>query len=841
MRQAAFNKKQENKMKKILLLLMMQMLFVAAAFAQTGKFGIFTDNTAVDDSITVGLEADIYVWEETLSPGTVPPYEGDNGMTFQTTGAGWFGGGIQSFEAVNLSSFAEGYLNFMIKMPSNVTFKIGITDSLDNQSFVTFPAGQTIYNLERNGEWDQAVIPVNKFTGVDLSILSYEFVFLEENGASCEFAIDDIYYSLDAVVDPYVEFDSESYAVDAKSGLIKVYDEPRSNSVVSVAVSNGPFSISIDVSLDASGIGTGTVNFGETNEATDTIAIFENGIITVTYLDNAGISRNDAANITAALPDYSFGIFTDDTPVDDRITVGVDADIWVWEGTLVAGTIPPYEGTHVMTFQTVDKGWFGGGVQSQNPLDLSVFEKGHINFMIKIPSDVTFKIGIIDQADIQSYVQFNAGQTMYGLVRNGEWGKVMIPVNDIKGNVDLTTLSYEFVFLEEGGTECEFAIDDVYYSLDPSVYLDANRYTIISTGATIEVNDIGAAGTAVPVGVSSGTEHISVDVILNSSGNGTAVVNFGTTNDGTDTISIIEGDLLTVTYTDNSGNLRTDTAEILGAPSEKYMGIYSESHDNPILENSGIINSADWEGDSAVANQVSTAVTPVDGIFVLEVVFSFINGNWSGIAFDYSSNGHDISKYDRFVINVNKSLMPSLVMLFVKIEDNAGNFHEINLAGITPVINGSWSKYDIPLTSFTGVDMSDIKYILIVNPKSGTNTMLYGTLYFDDIHLYDSTAGIEENGTIEKFSLMQNYPNPFNPSTEIKFNIDRSAMVRLDIYDVNGQLVSTLVNKKLNKGGYTVNWNASGNNGTNLSSGVYFYRLSLDGKAAAAKNMLLLK
>jgi hypothetical protein len=828
-------------MKNLILMLLFQLILVMPLSGQVNTFGIFTDNTAVDDSITVGLDADIYVWEGTLDPGSIAPYEGENGMTFTTVGAGWFGGGIASFEPVDLSAFAEGYLNFMVKMPSSVTFKIGVIDTLDNQSFVEFPAGQTIFNLERNGEWDQAVIPINKFSGVDLSILSYEFVFLEENGATCEFAIDDIYYSLDADIDPFVEFDRESYATDDNSANITVYDKIRANSVVSVMVSNGPGAVNVDVILDATGSGTGTVYFGATDDATDTIAIFENGLITVTYLDNAGTSRNDNAEITAPVPDYTFGLFTEETPVDDGLTVGLDSEIYVWEGTLVGGTIPPYEGNFVMTFQTVDKGWFGGGIASNDPVDLSVFEKGHINFMIKIPADVTFKIGVIDMADNQSYVQFNAGQTMYGLVRNGEWGKVMIPMQDIKGNVDLSTLLYEFVFLEEGGTECEFAIDDVYYSLDPSVYLDENRYTILSTGATIDVNDIGAAGTTVPVMVSTATESISVDVSLNLNGNGTAFVNFGTTNDGTDTISIIEGDLLTVSYTDNSGNLRTDTAEILGAPSEKYMGIYSESHDNPILENSGIINSADWEGDSAVPNQVSTAVTPVDGLFVLEVVFSFINGVWAGIAFDYSTNGHDISKYDRFVINVNKSLMPSLVMLFVKIEDNAGNFYEINLAGITPVINGSWSKYEIPLANFTGVDMSDLKYILIVNPRSGTNTPLYGTLYFDDIHLYDSTAGIEETGTAEKFSLMQNYPNPFNPSTVIKFNIERTAMVKLDVFDVNGKFVTTLVNRKMNSGEYSVNWNASAMNGKSLSSGVYFYRLSLDGKAAATKDMMLLK
>lgn len=828
-------------MKKLLLLLMIQILLAGTAFGQ-GNFGIFTDETPVDDGITVGDDADIYVWEGTLTDGTIPPYEGENVMTFQTVGAGWFGGGIATFDPLDISDYAEGYLNFMMKIPSNVTFKIGIIDTLDNQNYVTFPAGQTRFNLDRTGDWGRAVVPVSSLKGdVDLSITSYQFVFLEENGTECEFAIDDIYLSMDAVINPFVAFGKEFYAVDEKTAQITVYDEPRANTTVSVTVSNGPQSISISVELDETGTGTGTVNFGETNDATDTIAIFENGILTAIYLDSGGISRSFTVSITPEMPDYTFGIFTDETPVDDGITVGLDADIWVWEGTLVGGTIPPYEGPHVMTFQTTGKGWFGGGIMSREPLDLSVFERGHINFMIKMPAEVTFKIGIIDDKNNESYVQFNAGQTMYGLERNGEWGKVMIPFRDIKGDVDLSQLSYQFVFLEEGGTECEFAIDDVYYSLDPSVYFDSNKYTVISTRALIEVNDVGAADTAVSVTVSTVRESISVYVDLNSGGFGSSMLNFGPTNDETDTIAIEEGDTLTVSYIDNSGKIRTDSAVILGPPSEKYMGIYTETHINPILEYSRIINSADWQGDSATPNEVSTAVDPVDGIFVLEVLFEFINGDWSGIAFDFEDYGHDISKYDTFVINVNKTQMPNMVMLFVKVEDGSGNEHEINLSGYTTEINGDWTKYEVPLANFTGVDMTDIKYILIVNPRSGTFALQYGTLFFDNIYIYDSTVGIEETGRIEKFSLMQNYPNPFNPATMIRFDLERPAMVRLEIFDVNGQLVRTLVNSNLNSGSHSVKWDGAGFNGSVVSSGTYFYRLSLDGKPAAAKNMILVK
>ena len=65
-----------------------------------------------------------------------------------------------------------------------------------SQSYVDFPANQTTYGLDRDGSWGQASIPVEDIRGewIDLRMLSYEFVILEVNGASCEFALDDIYW-----------------------------------------------------------------------------------------------------------------------------------------------------------------------------------------------------------------------------------------------------------------------------------------------------------------------------------------------------------------------------------------------------------------------------------------------------------------------------------------------------------------------------------------------------------------------------------------------------------------------------------------------------------------------
>lgn len=98
-------------------------------------------------------------------------------------------------------------------------------------------------------------------------------------------------------------------------------------------------------------------------------------------------------------------------------------------------------------------------------------------------------------------------------------------------------------------------------------------------------------------------------------------------------------------------------------------------------------------------------------------------------------------------------------------------------------------------------------------------------------------VGITQNGNTvpSNYSLAQNYPNPFNPSTNISFSIPKQSAVSLTVYDVTGKQVAVLVNRELNAGDYTANFNAAG-----LSSGAYFYKLEAGGYKET-KKMLLLK
>jgi hypothetical protein len=94
---------------------------------------------------------------------------------------------------------------------------------------------------------------------------------------------------------------------------------------------------------------------------------------------------------------------------------------------------------------------------------------------------------------------------------------------------------------------------------------------------------------------------------------------------------------------------------------------------------------------------------------------------------------------------------------------------------------------------------------------------------------------INNNEIPDNYSLLQNYPNPFNPTTNIKFSLPNTGLVKLVVFDVLGREVATLVNEVKSAGNYTADFDAS-----TLSSGVYFYRLE-SGNFTETKKMLLVK
>ena len=111
------------------------------------------------------------------------------------------------------------------------------------------------------------------------------------------------------------------------------------------------------------------------------------------------------------------------------------------------------------------------------------------------------------------------------------------------------------------------------------------------------------------------------------------------------------------------------------------------------------------------------------------------------------------------------------------------------------------------------------------------------------IYEFGSLTGDEsEHGALPDAGLRlgQNYPNPFNPSTTIMFDLPRAEHVNLSVYNVRGELITTIIDRYMTEGRKEVSWTALDSSGREVSSGIYCYRL-VSGDFVQTKKMVLLK
>jgi hypothetical protein len=231
-------------------------------------------------------------------------------------------------------------------------------------------------------------------------------------------------------------------------------------------------------------------------------------------------------------------------------------------------------------------------------------------------------------------------------------------------------------------------------------------------------------------------------------------------------------------------------------------------------------------------------------ISTLEVTF----GERNVVTYAYDSNG-------------------SLSQLPITVSDQAGDFSDLRLAGdVSDGLIVTW------ITTSNGASRGYLQLLRADGFALGNNqpisasvsnrqesapvaTMIGGYYYcawadsrnanagfdiFINSLQYTQTDADDETDVIvpSAFALEQNYPNPFNPETVIAYSLAKPAQVTLVIYNVVGQKVTTLVDALESAGNHEVKWNAA-SDGQALSSGVYFYRLTVDGSAMTRKMTLL--
>jgi hypothetical protein len=152
----------------------------------------------------------------------------------------------------------------------------------------------------------------------------------------------------------------------------------------------------------------------------------------------------------------------------------------------------------------------------------------------------------------------------------------------------------------------------------------------------------------------------------------------------------------------------------------------------------------------------------------------------------------------------------------------------------------SYTEFTAPIMYGTS-DVPDSAWIeiLIIPPASSADPHIGSTFNLDDL-TFGAATNVGESFSVSPvvFALSQNYPNPFNPSTKISYQLPTDGMVRLEVYNILGKTLATLVNEEKSAGKYTATFDGSA-----FTSGIYLYRLNVishTGKSFSQTNKMIL-
>jgi beta-glucanase (GH16 family) len=242
----------------------------------------------------------------------------------------------------------------------------------------------------------------------------------------------------------------------------------------------------------------------------------------VRLYQNVGDGLDLAANTALS---GNFGVLTDNTPVASALTYGTDAELFYWNNLTNIANPTPYEGANVWAVHANAGNWFGMGVQN-NYKNLSNFANGSLHFRYKSTYTGQFKIGI-KTGHGESWVNFAANTTPYGLLRNGSWSEVSIPLSifqnpSIGNNIDLNSVKNAFMFAgDPAATAADFYFDDVYFSttspvlnVPPTVSITSpvnNSSFAPNASILIEATAADADGTVSQVDFYNGTTLLGTD------------------------------------------------------------------------------------------------------------------------------------------------------------------------------------------------------------------------------------------------------------------------------------------------------------------------------------------
>jgi M6 family metalloprotease-like protein len=181
------------------------------------------------------------------------------------------------------------------------------------------------------------------------------------------------------------------------------------------------------------------------------------------------------------------------------------------------------------------------------------------------------------------------------------------------------------------------------------------------------------------------------------------------------------------------------------------------------------------------------------------------------------------------------------------------HFYDAYEAGVNYKVQISQNKYDWTDTpwSFSASDADagpeTVVLDLVTFPDPvyvawtlDGNQWAYDGWYIDDVSVSaKNPTSVNDTAVPSEIKLYGNYPNPFNPETTISFSLPENTYTELNIYDIKGSLVRTLVSGQLKAGHHRINWNGRDNSDSQLSSGVYYISLNAKGERLISRSLMI--
>ncbi|HUJ09342.1 MAG TPA: family 16 glycosylhydrolase [Verrucomicrobiae bacterium] len=154
--------------------------------AETGNFGVYTDTTPVNHSLTygTGLEpgfeygtnAALYTWNNMTAVAPTTTSEGANAWSFDVAGGDWFGMGVFLPNFRNMKNYSDGYLHFDLKTTSTVAMQVGVKSCRGGEFWLPVGDETAEFGFARDGQWHSLKIPLNRFANTDFRTMSQMFM-----------------------------------------------------------------------------------------------------------------------------------------------------------------------------------------------------------------------------------------------------------------------------------------------------------------------------------------------------------------------------------------------------------------------------------------------------------------------------------------------------------------------------------------------------------------------------------------------------------------------------------------------------------------------------------------